>query len=100
MKKVRYVIDDRVPFVLHGEGLTVQAVTRKSKVPVTVEIEGMSRRVLLQFKAAIRQEMARREQAWKRQRDQVLERQRKLEEHDQAMEPVAAELAAPSLLSA
>jgi hypothetical protein len=71
-KKVRYVVEDASPFVLHGEGLTVRAITRKSEVPVTIEIEGLSRKLLLQFQAAIEQELARREESWKLQREHVL----------------------------
>jgi hypothetical protein len=66
-KKIRYVLEDGAAFALHGEGLTIQAVTRKSEIPVTVEIEGMSRKRLLQFQSAIEQELARREASWKQQ---------------------------------
>src|SRR5262249_9449849 len=71
-KKVRYVLEDGAAFALHGEGLTIQAITRKSEIPVTVEIEGMSRKRLLQFQAAIEQELARRESSWKHQEELLL----------------------------
>src|SRR3954468_3301252 len=71
-RKVRYMVEDGAPFSVHGEGLLIQAVTRKSEVPVTIEIEGVSRRMLLQFQAAIEQELARRESAWKQERQRVL----------------------------
>ena len=71
-RKVRYMVEDGAPFSVHGEGLLIQAVTRKSEVPVTIEIEGVSRRMLLQFQAAIEQELARREMAWKQERQRVL----------------------------
>jgi hypothetical protein len=71
-RKVRYMVEDGAPFSVHGEGLLIQAVTRKSEVPVTIEIEGVSRRMLLQFQAAIEQELARREAAWKQERQRVL----------------------------
>src|SRR5205085_11197986 len=71
-RMVRYMAEDNAPFSVHGEGITIQAVTRKSEVPVTIEIEGVSRRVLLQFQAAIEQELARREAAWKQERQRVL----------------------------
>jgi hypothetical protein len=64
-RKVRYVLEDGAPFALHGEGLTIQAITRKSEIPVMVEIEGLSRKRLLQFQAAIEQELERREASWK-----------------------------------
>jgi hypothetical protein len=54
------------------EGLLIRAVTRKSEVPVTVEIEGVSRRMLLQFRDAIDQELSRREAAWASERQRVL----------------------------
>jgi hypothetical protein len=73
-RKIRYVIDDGAAFSLHGEGLTIRAVTRKSEVPVTVEVEGLSRKVLLQFQAAIEQELARREEHWKHERERVLQK--------------------------
>jgi hypothetical protein len=82
-KKVRYMVEDATAFSLHGEGLTIRAVTRKSEVPVTVEIEGLTRKVLLQFQAAIEQELARREESWKRQREQVLQKA-----HEQEQQPV------------
>src|SRR5438552_13958962 len=72
-RKVRYMVEDGAPFSVHGEGLLIQAVTRKSEVPVTIEIEGVSRRMLLQFQAAIEQELARREAAWKQERRRVLQ---------------------------
>ena len=52
-KNVRYVLEAGAPFSLHEEGLSIRALTRKSEVPVTIEIEGMTRRVLLQFQEAI-----------------------------------------------
>src|SRR3954453_4193453 len=67
-RKVRYMLEDGAPFSIHADGLLIQAVTRKSEVPVTLEIEGVSRRMLLQFQAAIEQELARRETAWKQER--------------------------------
>jgi hypothetical protein len=75
-RKVRYMVEDGAPFSVHADGLLIQAVTRKSEVPVTIEIEGVSRRMLLQFQAAIEQELARRESAWKQQRQRVLHLQR------------------------
>jgi hypothetical protein len=71
-KRVRYVLEEGAAFTLHGEGLTVQAVTRKSGVPITVEIEGMSRKRLLQFQEAIEEELARREASWRRQEELLL----------------------------
>src|SRR4051812_29186023 len=71
-RKVRYMVEDGAPFSVHADGLLIQAVTRKSEVPVTLEIEGVSRRMLLQFQAAIEQELARREVAWKTERQRVL----------------------------
>src|SRR5207237_7503631 len=71
-RKVRYMVETAAPFTVHGEGLTIQAVTRKSEVPVTIEIEGVTRRLLLQFQAAIEQELARREARWKQERQRVL----------------------------
>jgi hypothetical protein len=71
-RKVRYMVEAGAPFSVHGEGLTIQAVTRKSEVPVTIEIEGVSRRLLLQFQQAIEQELARREAHWKQERQRVL----------------------------
>jgi hypothetical protein len=71
-RRVRYMLEDGSPFSIHADGLLIQAVTRKSEVPVTLEIEGVSRRMLLQFQAAIEQELARRETAWKRERQRVL----------------------------
>src|SRR3954453_32423 len=52
-RKVRYMLEDGAPFSIHADGLLIQAVTRKSEVPVTLEIEGVSRKMLLQFQAAI-----------------------------------------------
>ena len=72
-RKVRYIVEANAPFAVHGEGLTIQAVTRKSEVPVTIEIEGVSRRLLLQFQEAIEQELARREAHWKQERQRVLQ---------------------------
>ena len=72
-RKVRYIVEAGAPFAVHGEGLTIQAVTRKSEVPVTIEIEGVSRRLLLQFHEAIEQELARREAHWKQERQRVLQ---------------------------
>ena len=72
-RKVRYMVEDGAPFSVHGEGLLIQAVTRKSEVPVTIEIEGVSRRMLLQFQTAIEQELARREAQWKQERQRVLQ---------------------------
>ena len=54
-RRVCYMLEDAAPFSIHADGLLIQAVTRKSEVPVTVEIEGVSRRMLLQFQAAIEQ---------------------------------------------
>jgi hypothetical protein len=71
-KKVRYVLEEGAAFALHGEGLTIQAITRKSGIPVTVEVEGMSRKRLLQFQAAIEQELARREASWRQQAELLL----------------------------
>src|SRR3954447_14109035 len=71
-RRVRYMLEDGAPFSIHADGLLIQAVTRKSEVPVTLEIEGVSRRMLLQFQAAIEQELARRESAWKQERQRVL----------------------------
>jgi hypothetical protein len=81
-RKVRYIVEAAAPFTVHGEGLTIQAVTRKSEVRVTIEIEGVSRRLLLQFQEAIEQELARREAHWKQERQRVL----KLH-HDAQAEP-------------
>ncbi|HEX4591577.1 MAG TPA: hypothetical protein VH120_16695 [Gemmataceae bacterium] len=69
---MRYMLEDAAPFSIHADGLLIQAVTRKSEVPITLEIEGVSRRMLLQFQAAIEQELARRESAWKQERQRVL----------------------------
>jgi hypothetical protein len=96
-RKIRYVIDEATPFSVHGEGLTIQAHTRKSDIPVTVEIEGVTRKLLLQFHAAIEQELARREAEWKSQRDQVLRRVavKAVEPVEEPqVEPVAPEVAA------
>jgi hypothetical protein len=77
------------PFSIHADGLLIQAVTRKSEIPVTVEIEGVSRRMLLQFQAAIEQELARREVAWKQERQRVLRVHDNGEVRDEAVdEPV------------
>jgi hypothetical protein len=70
--RVRYMVEAGSPFSIHADGLLIQAVTRKSEIPVTVEFEGLSRRMLLQFQAAIEQELARREVAWKQERKRVL----------------------------
>ena len=86
-RKVRYMVEDGAPFSVHGEGLLIQAVTRKSEVPVTIEIEGVSRRMLLQFQSAIEQELNRREKAWKQERQRVL----KVHAADVKGEPVADE---------
>jgi hypothetical protein len=80
-RRVRYMLEDAAPFSIHADGLLIQAVTRKSEVPVTLEIEGVSRRMLLQFQTAIEQELVRRESAWK------LERQRVLKVADVPVEP-------------
>src|SRR5438045_2317852 len=90
-RKVRYMIEGGAPFSVHGEGLTIQAVTRKSEVPVTIEIEGVTRRLLLQFQAAIEQELSRREAQWKQERQKVLILHR---EKDAVKETTAAELTA------
>src|SRR5436305_14421317 len=71
-RKIRYVIDEGTPFSVHGEGLTVQAHTRKSDIAVTIEIEGVTRKLLLQFRQAIDEELDRREAEWKSQREQLL----------------------------
>jgi hypothetical protein len=71
-KRIRYVIDEGTPFAVHGEGLTIQAHTRKSDVAVTVEIEGVTRKLLLQFQDAIEQELTRREVYWKNQRERLV----------------------------
>ncbi len=92
-KKIRYVIDESSAFALHGEGLSMRAVTRKSEVPVTIEIEGITRKVLLQFQAAIEQELSRREESWRRQREQLLRQSQPAtveEEVPPAGEPSAA----------
>src|SRR2546430_10561931 len=86
-RKVRYMVEDGAPFSVHGEGLLIQAVTRKSEVPVTIEIEGVSRRLLLQFQQAIEQELARREAHWKQERQRVL----KLHHEAQAEHALTAE---------
>ena len=70
-KKVRYMVEGSTPFAFHGEGLSIHAITRKSEVPVAVEIEGMTRRLLVAFQAAIQKELARREKAWAGQREQL-----------------------------
>src|SRR5687768_8232639 len=89
-RMVRYMIEDGAPFSVHGEGMTIQAVTRKSEVPVTIEIEGVSRRVLLQFQAAIEQELARRESAWKQERQRVLRLHREAQEAKDEPQPAVA----------
>ncbi len=71
-KKVRYMVEGSAPFSIHAEGLSIQAITRKSEVPVTVEIEGMTRRMLVAFQEAIQKELMRREKAWDIQREQLL----------------------------
>lgn len=91
-RKVRYIVEAAAPFAVHGEGLTIQAVTRKSEVPVTIEIEGVSRRLLLQFQEAIEQELARREAQWKQERQRVLKLHR--DAHAEPAEtPVVPEVA-------
>src|SRR5437763_15880565 len=67
-KRVRYVLEEGIPFSFHSEGLTIQATTRKSEVPVAIEIEGLTRKRLIQLQADIHQELARREESWKNQR--------------------------------
>ena len=86
-RKVRYIVEAAAPFAVHGEGLTIQAVTRKSEVPVTIEIEGVSRRLLLQFQEAIEQELARREARWKQERQRVLQVHRETPAEAPAVEP-------------
>src|SRR5439155_2011069 len=94
-RKVRYMLEDAAPFSIHADGLLIQAVTRKSEVPVTVEIEGVSRRMLLQFQAAIEQELARREAAWKQERQRVLHVHR--DSHEVAVESSSVEESQPSV---
>jgi hypothetical protein len=90
MRRVRFTVDDAAPFAMHGEGLTIEAMTRKSEVPVTVEIEGISRRMLLQLRRAIRQELARRKEYWKEQRELMLrEREAGHESSDKSEQPAA-----------
>src|SRR5436309_12640246 len=89
-RKVRYIVEAAAPFAVHGEGLTIQAVTRKSEVPVTIEIEGVSRRLLLQFQEAIEQELARREAQWKQERQRVLQLHRETQA-EPAEAPAAVE---------
>lgn len=91
-RRVRYMVEAGSPFSIHADGLLIQAVTRKSEIPVTLEIEGLSRRMLLQFQAAIEQELARREEAWKHERQRVLKVHGvDAEFHDDAVdEPVVA----------
>jgi hypothetical protein len=89
-RKVRYIVEAAAPFAVHGEGLTIQAVTRKSEVPVTIEIEGVGRRLLLQFQEAIEQELTRREAHWKQEHQRVL----KLHHDAHADAPTAPESAA------
>ena len=67
-KRVRYVLEEGAPFSFHSEGLTIQATTRKSEVPVAIEIEGLTRKRLVQLQAAIHQELVRREESWQKQR--------------------------------
>ena len=93
-RKVRYMVEDGAPSSVHGEGLLIQAVTRKSEVPVTIEIEGVSRRMLLQFQAAIEEELARREAAWKQERQRVLHVHR--DSHEAAAESPSVEESQPS----
>ncbi len=93
-RRVRYMLEDGAPFSIHADGLLIQAVTRKSEVPVTLEIEGVSRRMLLQFQAAIEQELARREVAWKQERERVLKLHHAADgarDEPAADEPVVAE---------
>jgi hypothetical protein len=91
-RRVRYMVETGSPFSIHADGLLIQAVTRKSEIPVTVEIEGVSRRMLLQFQAAIEQELARREVAWKQERQRVLRVHDNGEVHDKpADEPVVTD---------
>lgn len=87
-KKVRYMIDAGAPFSLHSEGLSIKAITRKSEIPVTVEIEGITRKVLVQFQEAIAKELARREQNWAQQR-QELDSQAQTVATEQEFRPVA-----------
>jgi hypothetical protein len=70
-KRIRYFLEDKAPFLFHAEGLTIQAVTRKNEIPVTVEIESLSRKRLLEFQAAIQKELARREQSWNKHRENL-----------------------------
>src|SRR3954468_11483740 len=96
-RRVRYMLEDGAPFSIHADGLLIQAVTRKSEVPVTLEIEGVSRRMLLQFQAAIEQELARREVAWKQERQRGLKLHHAGDEargESAADEPVIAEAVA------
>jgi hypothetical protein len=88
-RRVRYMLEDGAPFSIHADGLLIQAVTRKSEVPVTVEIEGVSRRMLLQFQVAIERELARREAAWADERQRVVKPHRAAAEVK--AEPVADE---------
>jgi hypothetical protein len=92
-RRVRYMLEDAAPFSIHADGLLIQAVTRKSEVPVTLEIEGVSRRMLLQFQAAIEQELTRRESAWKQERQRVLKLHETVAEakEEPVDEPVVAE---------
>ena len=92
-RRVRYMLEDGAPFSIHADGLLIQAVTRKSEVPVTVEIEGVSRRMLLQFAAAIEQELARREKAWTQERQRVLKVHAADTPDPAADEPVVKEVA-------
>ena len=72
-KRVRYVLEEGAPFSFHSEGLTIHATTRKSEVPVAIEIEGLTRKRLVQLQAAIHQELVRREESWKQQRGLFVE---------------------------
>jgi hypothetical protein len=67
-KRVRYVLEEGAPFTFHSEGLLIQATTRKSDIPVAIEIEGVTRKRLVQLQGAIQQELARREESWRQQR--------------------------------
>jgi hypothetical protein len=92
-RKVRYMVEAGAPFTVHGDGLTIQALTRKSEVPVTIEIEGVTRRMLLQFQQAIEQELAQREARWKQERERVLtvHRETQIEPVNGAERPRASE---------
>jgi hypothetical protein len=90
-RRVRYMLEDAVPFSIHADGLLIQAITRKSEVPITLEIEGVTRRMLLQFQAAIAQELERRESAWKRESQRVL----KVRDTPAADEPAVRDASSP-----